>query len=77
VVDDAIIVVEAISVKLEQGMEPMAAAIEAMHELTGAIVATSLVLMAVFIPVAFIPGTSGIVYRQFALTVACSCRSNL
>ncbi|WP_309739037.1 efflux RND transporter permease subunit [Chamaesiphon sp. OTE_20_metabat_361] len=72
VVDDAIIVVEAVSVKLEQGMAPLAAAIEAMHELTGAIVATSLVLMAVFIPVAFIPGTSGIVYRQFALTVACS-----
>jgi hydrophobic/amphiphilic exporter-1 (mainly G- bacteria), HAE1 family len=72
VVDDAIIVVEAIAVKLEQGIPPLAAAIEAMHELTGAIVATSLVLMAVFIPVAFIPGTSGIVYRQFALTVACS-----
>ena len=72
VVDDAIIVVEAIAVKLEQGVPPLEAAIEAMHELTGAIVATSLVLMAVFIPVAFIPGTSGIVYRQFALTVACS-----
>jgi hydrophobic/amphiphilic exporter-1 (mainly G- bacteria), HAE1 family len=72
VVDDAIIVVEAVAVKLEQGMPPLAAAVEAMHELTGAIVATSLVLMAVFIPVAFIPGTSGIVYRQFALTVACS-----
>jgi len=72
VVDDAIVVVEAIAVKLEQGIPPLAAAIEAMHELTGAIVATSLVLMAVFIPVAFIPGTSGIVYRQFALTVACS-----
>jgi hydrophobic/amphiphilic exporter-1 (mainly G- bacteria), HAE1 family len=72
VVDDAIIVVEAVAVKLEQGMRPLDAAIEAMHELTGAIVATSLVLMAVFIPVAFIPGTSGIVYKQFALTVACS-----
>nr|WP_318670616.1 efflux RND transporter permease subunit [Nostoc flagelliforme] len=43
-----------------------------MKELTGAIIATSLVLMAVFIPVAFIPGTTGIVYKQFALTVACS-----
>jgi hydrophobic/amphiphilic exporter-1 (mainly G- bacteria), HAE1 family len=72
VVDDAIIVVEAVAVKLEQGMRPLEASIEAMHELTGAIVATSLVLMAVFIPVAFIPGTSGIVYKQFALTVACS-----
>ena len=72
VVDDAIIVVEAVAVKLEQGMTPLNAAIEAMHELTGAIIATSLVLMAVFIPVAFIPGTTGIVFRQFALTVACS-----
>jgi hydrophobic/amphiphilic exporter-1 (mainly G- bacteria), HAE1 family len=72
VVDDAIIVVEAVSVKLEQGMRPFDAAVEAMKELTGAIIATSLVLMAVFIPVAFIPGTTGIVYKQFALTVACS-----
>ena len=72
VVDDAIIVVEAVAVKLEQGMKPFDAAIEAMKELTGAIIATSLVLMAVFIPVAFIPGTTGIVYKQFALTVACS-----
>jgi hydrophobic/amphiphilic exporter-1 (mainly G- bacteria), HAE1 family len=72
VVDDAIIVVEAVAVKLEQGMRPLDAAVEAMYELTGAIIATSLVLMAVFIPVAFIPGTTGIVFRQFALTVACS-----
>jgi hydrophobic/amphiphilic exporter-1 (mainly G- bacteria), HAE1 family len=72
VVDDAIIVVEAVSVKLEQGMKPFDAAVEAMRELTGAIIATSLVLMAVFIPVAFIPGTTGIVFRQFALTVAVS-----
>jgi len=72
VVDDAIIVVEAVAVKLEQGMKPFDAAVEAMRELTGAIIATSLVLMAVFIPVAFIPGTTGIVYKQFALTVACS-----
>ncbi|MBW4572095.1 MAG: efflux RND transporter permease subunit [Tolypothrix carrinoi HA7290-LM1] len=72
VVDDAIIVVEAVAVKLEQGMKPFEAAVEAMKELTGAIIATSLVLMAVFIPVAFVPGTTGIVYKQFALTVACS-----
>ncbi|BAY77924.1 transporter [Nostoc linckia NIES-25] len=72
VVDDAIIVVEAVAVKLEQGMRPFQAAVEAMKELTGAIIATSLVLMAVFIPVAFIPGTTGIVYKQFALTIACS-----
>lgn len=72
VVDDAIIVVEAVAIKLEQGMKPFDAAVEAMKELTGAIIATSLVLMAVFIPVAFVPGTTGIVYKQFALTVACS-----
>jgi HAE1 family hydrophobic/amphiphilic exporter-1 len=72
VVDDAIIVVEAVAVKLEQGMKPREAAFEAMKELTGAIIATSLVLMAVFLPVAFVPGTTGIVYKQFALTVACS-----
>ncbi|QSJ18614.1 efflux RND transporter permease subunit [Nostoc sp. UHCC 0702] len=72
VVDDAIIVVEAVAVKLEQGMKPLQAAMEAMKELSGAIIATSLVLMAVFIPVAFIPGTTGIVYKQFALTVAVS-----
>ncbi|MDZ8187273.1 MAG: efflux RND transporter permease subunit [Nostoc sp. ChiSLP02] len=72
VVDDAIIVVEAVAVKLEQGMKPFDAAVEAMKELTGAVIATSLVLMAVFIPVAFIPGTTGIVYKQFALTIACS-----
>ena len=72
VVDDAIIVVEAVNVKLEQGMTPYNASVEAMRELSGAIIATSLVLMAVFIPVAFIPGTTGIVFKQFALTVACS-----
>ncbi|MEH1822176.1 MAG: efflux RND transporter permease subunit [Nostoc sp.] len=72
VVDDAIIVVEAVAVKLEQGLRPLEAAIEAMKELTGAVIATSLVLMAVFIPVTFIPGTTGIVYKQFGLTVACS-----
>lgn len=72
VVDDAIIVVEAVAVKLEQGMKPYDAAVEAMKELTGAVITTALVLMAVFIPVAFIPGTTGIVYRQFALTIAFS-----
>lgn len=72
VVDDAIIVVEAVAVKLEQGMKPYEAAVEAMKELTGAVITTALVLMAVFIPVAFVPGTTGIVYRQFALTLAFS-----
>ncbi|MEM6713891.1 MAG: efflux RND transporter permease subunit, partial [Cyanobacteria bacterium P01_C01_bin.147] len=71
VVDDAIVVVEDISRKIQDlGMPPARAAIEAMRELTGAVIATSLVLMAVFIPVAFFPGTTGALYRQFALTIA-------
>ena len=73
VVDDAIVVVEDITGKVqEQGMKPRIAAIEAMKELSGAVVATSLVLLAVFIPVAFFPGTTGQLYRQFALTIAFS-----
>ncbi|MGP1383318.1 MAG: efflux RND transporter permease subunit [Thainema sp.] len=70
VVDDAIVVVENVAAKIEQGMHPRKAAIVAMRELTGAVIATSLVLMAVFIPVAFFPGTTGALYRQFALTIA-------
>ncbi|MBE9115132.1 efflux RND transporter permease subunit [Lusitaniella coriacea LEGE 07157] len=70
VVDDAIVVVEAISSKISQGMTPRKAAIEAMGELTGAVIATSIVLMAVFIPIAFFPGTTGKIYQQFALTIA-------
>ncbi|MGK7944160.1 MAG: efflux RND transporter permease subunit [Microcystaceae cyanobacterium] len=69
VVDDGIVIVEAISAKLDEGMRPLQAAIDAMEELFGATLATSLVLMAVFIPVCFFPGTTGIVYRQFALTI--------
>ncbi|NER79915.1 MAG: efflux RND transporter permease subunit, partial [Leptolyngbya sp. SIO1D8] len=70
VVDDAIVVVEDIAGKIqEKGMRPHLAAIEAMRELTGAVIATSLVLLAVFIPVAFFPGTTGQLYRQFALTI--------
>ena len=73
VVDDAIVVVEDIVGKIqEKGMRPHLAAIEAMRELTGAVIATSLVLLAVFIPVAFFPGTTGQLYRQFALTIAFS-----
>lgn len=73
VVDDAIVVVEDIVGKIqEKGMRPRLAAIEAMRELTGAVIATSLVLLAVFIPVAFFPGTTGQLYRQFALTIAFS-----
>jgi len=73
VVDDAIVVVEAIAGKVQdQGMNPVRAATEAMQELTGAVIATSLVLMAVFLPVAFFPGTTGAIYQQFALTIAFS-----
>ncbi|MFK8182794.1 MAG: efflux RND transporter permease subunit [Phormidesmis sp.] len=71
VVDDAIVVVEDISSKINQrGLNPVQAAIASMSELTGAVIATSLVLMAVFVPVAFFPGTTGALYRQFALTIA-------
>ena len=71
VVDDAIVVVEDISSKINQrGLNPVKAAIASMGELTGAVIATSLVLMAVFVPVAFFPGTTGALYRQFALTIA-------
>ena len=71
VVDDAIVVVEDISSKInKRGLEPEEAAITSMGELTGAVIATSLVLMAVFVPVAFFPGTTGALYRQFALTIA-------
>ena len=73
VVDDAIVVVEAVTVKIQdKGMEPYPAAVEAMRDLTGALIATSLVLMAVFVPVAFFPGTTGAIYQQFALTIAFS-----
>ncbi|OKH49703.1 RND transporter [Calothrix sp. HK-06] len=72
VVDDAIIVVEAVASKIEQGIRPFQASVEAMQELTGAVIATSLVLMAVFIPVAFFPGSTGKMYQQFALVIAFS-----
>jgi len=73
VVDDAIVVVEDIARRIhDKGMTPKQASIQSMHELSGAVVATSLVLMAVFIPVAFFPGTTGALYRQFALTIAFS-----
>ncbi|MCA1993340.1 MAG: efflux RND transporter permease subunit, partial [Coleofasciculus sp. S288] len=72
VVDDAIVVVEDIATFIQRGVNPKQAASEAMHELFGAVIATSLVLMAVFVPVAFFPGTTGALYRQFALTIAFS-----
>ncbi|MBE8966904.1 efflux RND transporter permease subunit [Nostocales cyanobacterium LEGE 12452] len=73
VVDDAIVVVEQISRFIQdKGISPRRAASESMAELFGAVIATSLVLMAVFVPVAFFPGTTGALYRQFALTIAFS-----
>lgn len=73
VVDDAIIVVENVTrLMQERNMTPMEAAIESMREVSGAIIATSLVLMAVFIPVAFFPGVTGQLYQQFALTIVFS-----
>jgi hydrophobe/amphiphile efflux-1 (HAE1) family protein len=69
VVDDAIVVVEAIATKVERGMKPRLAAIETMDELSGAVIATSLVLIAVFIPVSFFPGTTGVIFKQFDLTI--------
>jgi hydrophobe/amphiphile efflux-1 (HAE1) family protein len=72
VVDDGIVIVESVSNKLAQKMRPLQAAFDSMDELFGAVIATSVVLMAVFIPVSFFPGTTGIVYKQFALTIAAS-----
>ncbi|HAJ61270.1 MAG TPA: hydrophobe/amphiphile efflux-1 family RND transporter [Cyanobacteria bacterium UBA8543] len=73
VVDDAIVVVENITTFIqEKGMNSRQASSEAMKEVFGAVIATSLVLMAVFIPVAFFPGTTGALYQQFALTIAFS-----
>ena len=73
VVDDAIIVVENVSrFLMQRGRQARQAAQEAMGEVVGPIIATSLVLMAVFIPVAFMPGVTGQLYKQFALTIACS-----
>ncbi len=73
VVDDAIVVIENIERHIQEGQkDPRKAASEAMGEVTGAVIATSLVLVAVFVPVAFFPGTTGILFRQFALTIAFS-----
>ncbi len=73
VVDDAIVVIENIERHLQEGeADPVKAASDAMKEVTGAVIATSLVLVAVFVPVAFFPGTTGILFRQFALTIAFS-----
>jgi len=70
VVDDAIIVVESTVTHMERGLKAKEAAIKAMSEVSGPIVATTLVLLAVFVPAAFLPGITGALYRQFALTIA-------
>ena len=71
VVDDAIVVVEAVHAKLDQGYKSARkASIDAMNEIAGALISITLVMMLVFIPVSFLGGTSGIFYRQFGLTMA-------
>ena len=72
VVDDAIVVVEAVEHHIEQGMTPKDATIRAMEEVSGPVVAIALILAAVFIPTAFIPGITGRMYQQFAVTIAVS-----
>lgn len=73
VVDNAIVVVEAVHAKMEEkGLSPVYATEEAMHEISGAIIAITLVMAAVFIPVAFMSGPVGIFYRQFSITMSTS-----
>ena len=72
VVDDAIVVVEAVQVNIEKGMSPKEATRVAMQEVTAPIIATTLVLVAVFLPVALMEGITGSLYQQFAITVAVS-----
>jgi HAE1 family hydrophobic/amphiphilic exporter-1 len=70
VVDDAIVVVEGVSLNIERGQSPHDASIAAMRELFGPIIGITLVLMSVFLPAAFMPGITGQMYRQFALVIA-------
>jgi len=72
VVDDAIVVVEAVEHHIEEGMSPKEATFKAMEEISGPVVGIALVLSAVFIPTAFIPGITGRLYQQFAVTIAIS-----
>ena len=72
VVDDAIVVVEAAQVNIAAGMTPRKAALEAMHNVSSPIVATTVVLLAVFVPVSFTGGITGLLFRQFAITIAVS-----
>ena len=72
VVDDAIVVVEAVEHHIEEGMTPRDASLKAMEEVSGPIVAIALILVAVFLPTVFIPGITGRLYQQFAVTIAIS-----
>jgi HAE1 family hydrophobic/amphiphilic exporter-1 len=72
VVDDAIVVVEAVEHHIEHGMTPKEATIRAMEEVTGPVIAIAVILAAVFVPTAFIPGITGQLYQQFAVTIAIS-----
>ena len=72
VVDDAIVVVEAVMHHIEHGMEPKAATIRAMEEVSGPVIAIGLILIAVFVPVGFMGGITGRLYQQFAITIALS-----
>src|SRR6201994_3148789 len=72
VVDDAIVVVEAVEHHIEHGLSPREATLKAMEEVSGPVVAIAIVLAAVFIPTAFVPGITGRLYQQFAITIAVS-----
>ena len=72
VVDDAIVVVEAVEHHIEHGMTPKEATLKAMEEVSGPVIAIAIILAAVFVPTAFIPGITGRLYQQFAVTIAVS-----
>ncbi|HXZ79059.1 MAG TPA: efflux RND transporter permease subunit, partial [Terriglobales bacterium] len=72
VVDDAIVVVEAVEHHIEHGLSPHDATVKAMEEVSGPVIAIALILAAVFVPTAFVPGITGQLYKQFAVTIAIS-----
>ncbi len=72
VVDDAIVVVEAVERHIQEGIAPREATLKAMQEITGPVIGVALVLAAVFVPTAFVPGITGRLYQQFAVTIAVS-----
>ena len=72
VVDDAIVVVESVEHHIEHGLSPKEAALKGMEEVSGPVIAIAIILAAVFVPTAFIPGITGRLYQQFAVTIAVS-----